>query len=68
MYNMSTWNKVYEGELLLVSEPSDHTISADVTSVKMLPPKTRLQSGRRGKVRIHSTGEFSVSVPHVLSL
>ncbi|VVB14902.1 unnamed protein product [Arabis nemorensis] len=58
-YNMSVWKKDYAGDLLPILGPSDINIGDNFTSVKKIPPVTHQQSGKRQKVRIPSTSDFS---------
>lgn len=39
-YGIESWKRVCKGDLLPVPEPSDTTISENVTNIKMLPPET----------------------------
>ncbi|XP_024013369.1 uncharacterized protein LOC112087730 [Eutrema salsugineum] len=61
-FKTKTWCDTYQAIISPEGDPKDVDIPQEISSIVLLPPKTRRPSGRPKQARYTSTGEIRVSI------
>ena len=61
MHRLGMWSPTVQEPILLVRDPSEVDVRKNIRVLCLMPPKTKKNSRRPPKLRIHSVGEYEIS-------